>query len=175
MKITNIQRFCVNDGPGIRTTVFFKGCPLSCQWCHNPETQSCKQQLLFYENMCIGCGACNICQKDKCTACGECAKNCPTGARELVGKDYSPSQLYQEIQKDILFYAENGGVTFSGGECMLQSDALKEVLIKCKQNNIHTAIDTSGCVSFENFENVLPYTDLFLYDRRNEKYKKSFR
>ncbi len=164
MRIADIQRFCMHNGPGIRTTVFFKGCPLHCEWCHNPETQSCKKELLFYKNKCIGCGACNICDKKDCIVCGECAKNCPTGAREIVGKEYTPVEVYRQIQKDNAFYGENGGVTFSGGECMMQIDSLTETLKMCKENGIHTAVDTAGFVPFENFEKVLPYTDLFLYD-----------
>ncbi len=164
MIISDIQRFCMHDGPGIRTTVFFKGCPLRCAWCHNPETQSDKKELLFYENKCIGCGICGACGNVACTACGECAENCPTGAREVVGKEYTAQELYNEIRKDIAFYGDKGGVTFSGGECMLQIEPLTQVLKMCKKNGIHTAVDTAGYVPFENFEKILPFTDLFLYD-----------
>lgn len=164
MLITDIQRFCMHDGPGIRTTVFFKGCPLHCEWCHNPETQSSKKELLFYRSKCIGCGSCDNCKKEECCVCGECAKNCPTGAREVVGKEYTVQEVYNQIQKDIAFYSENGGVTFSGGECMMQINSLTKILKMCKENGIHTAVDTAGFVPFENFEKILPYTDLFLYD-----------
>ncbi len=164
MLISDIQRFCMHDGPGIRTTVFFKGCPLSCEWCHNPETQSLQKEILFYKSKCINCGACNSCEKQECVACGECAKNCPTNAREVVGQEYSPDQLYEHLQKDVAFYGKNGGVTFSGGECMLQIDPLTKTLKMCNENGIHTAVDTSGHVPFESFEKILPYTDLFLYD-----------
>ena len=147
MLITDIQRFCMHDGPGIRTTVFFKGCPLRCVWCHNPETQSRQKELLFYKEKCIRCGICGTCDKESCIVCGD----------TLV-------EVYEQIQKDIAFYGENGGVTFSGGECMVQIDSLTEILKMCKEKGIHTAVDTAGFAPFENFEKVLPYTDLFLYD-----------
>lgn len=175
MIISDIQRFCMHDGPGIRTTVFFKGCSLRCEWCHNPETQLCQREMLFYKEKCIGCGACSECDKDTCILCGECAKGCPTGARELVGKEYTSEEVYEEIRRDVAFYGEKGGVTFSGGECMMQIEPLTEVLKKCKEKGIHTAVDTAGYVPFENFEKILPYTDLFLYDIKlfdSKKHKK---
>lgn len=177
MHIAEIQRFCMHDGPGIRTTVFFMGCHLRCAWCHNPETQSEQPQILFYKNKCIGCRACEPCnqnahrfdishsyERDLCVACGTCANACPTKAVELVGKEYTSQELFEQIKKDIAFYGDNGGVTFSGGECMLQIDSLCEMLKKCKENGIHTAVDTSGHIPFDSFERILPYTDLFLYD-----------
>ena len=154
MRITDIQRFCMHDGPGIRTTVFLKGCPLRCAWCHNPETQSPHPEWLRYREKCIGCGAC---------AASEQAV-CPTKARELVGKEMTVEALFKEIEKDRAFYGENGGVTFSGGECMMQVEELSEILKLCKAHGIRTAIDTSGYVPFAHFETVLPDTDLFLYD-----------
>lgn len=177
MHIAEIQRFCMHDGPGIRTTVFFKGCHLNCAWCHNPETQSAQPQILFYKNKCIGCRACERClqnahrfgeahyyERDLCVACGKCSNVCPTRAIELVGREYTVQELFEQIKKDIAFYGDNGGVTFSGGECMLQIEPLCEILKLCKENGIHTAVDTSGHITFENFDKVLPYTDLFLYD-----------
>lgn len=175
MIITDVQRFCMHDGPGVRTTVFFKGCPLSCEWCHNPETQSRQKELLLYKQKCIGCGICKACDKEACTVCGECAQNCPTGAREVAGCEYTVQEVYNQIQKDVAFYGEKGGVTFSGGECMLQIEPLTEVLKTCKEKGIHTAVDTAGYIPFEYFEKILPYTDLFLYDIKlfdSEKHKK---
>ena len=175
MIVSDIQRFCMHDGYGVRTTVFFKGCPLRCKWCHNPETQSFEKELLFYKEKCIGCGICKACDKETCIACGECAKKCPTGAREVAGRECTARELYDQIQKDVAFYGKKGGVTFSGGECMLQIEPLAEVLKMCKENGIHTAVDTAGYVPFENFEKILPYTDLFLYDIKlfdSKKHKK---
>ncbi|MBR5295773.1 MAG: glycyl-radical enzyme activating protein [Clostridia bacterium] len=163
MRIVQIQRFCTHDGPGIRTSVFFKGCSLRCAWCHNPETWENEKEILFYQNKCIGCGEC-LCQRKICIRCGECAKKCPASAKEIAGEDYTPQELFEEIQKDFAFYGLGGGVTFSGGECMLQIDDLVKILTLCKEKKIHTAIDTAGHIPFENFEKVLPLTDLFLYD-----------
>lgn len=132
----DIQRNSFVDGPGIRTTVFFKGCNLKCKWCHNPESQSFKKQLLVFP--------------DKCTVCG---------------KKYKSDEVFHVILKDKAFYdSSGGGVTFSGGECMLQLEFLIELLKKCKEHNIHTAIDTAGNINWSCFEQILPFTDLFLYD-----------
>ena len=157
--IFDIQRNSFVDGPGIRTTVFFKGCNLKCKWCHNPESQSSKPQIMFYKDKCTGCGRCSgITEKDTDFVCFNDAK-------QICGKEYSVDELFDIIQKDKPFYETSaGGVTFSGGECMLQIDFLCEILKKCKDNKIHTAIDTAGCVSWESFERIIPYTDLFLYD-----------
>lgn len=147
------------DGPGIRTTVFFKGCNLKCVWCHNPESQTARPQIMFY--------------KEKCTHCGRCGNVteyntdfiCFNDAKEICGKEYTLDELLKEILKDKSFYDNsNGGITFSGGECMLQIDFLCEILKKCKENGIHTAVDTAGNVPWEYFERILKYTDLFLYD-----------
>lgn len=166
--IFDIQRSSVVDGPGIRTTVFLKGCNLKCKWCHNPESQSFKQQMMFYKDKCTGCGKCKeVCPNnlEKCDFCGKCVLYCPHDARQLCGKEYSADEVIKEVIKDKIFYETScGGVTFSGGECMMQIDFLEEVLKKCKENEIHTAVDTAGNVSWESFERILPYTDLFLYD-----------
>lgn len=166
--VSDVQRFSTDDGPGIRTTVFFKGCNLRCAWCHNPETQSCKPQILYYQNKCVQCGECKkVCKYSlqACIACGECERVCVNGAREFCGKTYTVQALFDEIKKDELFYqTSGGGVTFSGGECMLQTAFLQSILRLCKAHGIHTAVDTAGAVEFARFEHVLPYTDLFLYD-----------
>ncbi len=166
--IFDIERNSFVDGPGIRTTVFFKGCNLHCAWCHNPESQSPKPQMMFYKNKCTGCGKC----KEKCPhnlefcdLCGRCTIYCPHDAREICGREYTLDEVLQEILKDKIFYENSGGgVTFSGGECMLQIDFLGEILKKCKENGIHTAVDTAGNVPWEYFEKIIPYTDMFLYD-----------
>jgi len=165
--IFDIERSSFVDGPGIRTTVFFKGCNLRCEWCHNPESQSKSKQILFYRDKCTGCGKCkSVCPYhfEQCDFCGRCALYCPNDARKICGKEYTVEEVLSEILKDKAYYGESGGVTFSGGECMLQIDFLKAILEKCKANGVHTAVDTAGNVPWEYFEKILPYTDLFLYD-----------
>ena len=158
--------------------MFFKGCNLKCAWCHNPESQSPKPQMMFYRDKCTGCGKCKeICPTpDNCILCGKCTFYCPADARKVCGKEYTVDEVFSEIIKDKSYYENSGGgVTFSGGECMLQIDFLLEIMIKCKENGIHTAVDTAGYTPFESFEKILPYTDLFLYDIKcfdNEKHKK---
>ena len=166
--IFDIERNSFVDGPGIRTTVFFKGCNLKCVWCHNPESQDFKPQMMFYKDKCKDCGKCKqVCPYNfqKCDLCGKCTFYCPVDARKVCGKEYTVDEVFDEIIKDKSYYDNSdGGVTFSGGECMLQVDFLKEILKKCKENGIHTAVDTCGFVSRESIDKVLPYTDLFLYD-----------
>ena len=166
--IFDIQRNSFVDGPGIRTTVFFKGCNMSCAWCHNPESQSAAPQMMFHRNKCIGCGKCKEkCPNglEKCDLCGKCVIYCPRGAKEVCGREYTVDEVMREIRKDTAFYdASGGGVTFSGGECMLQIGFLTEILKACKESGVHSAVDTAGYVPFERFESILPYTDLFLYD-----------
>ena len=166
--IFDIQKFSVIDGPGIRTTVFFKGCNLRCAWCHNPESQSARRELIFYRQRCTECGMCkSVCPSSKadCTLCGRCAHYCQSRARELVGREIGIAELMEQIEGDRPFYeSSGGGVTFSGGECMLQVEVLSHILQACKERGIHTAVDTAGDVPFEHFERILPYTDLFLYD-----------
>ena len=157
--IFDIQRNSYVDGPGIRTTVFFKGCNLRCAWCHNPESQRGEKEFLLYPDKCTGCGRCQSITTD------DAYFFCYNDAKEICGKDYSVDEVFNEVIKDKTFYDNSdGGVTFSGGECMLQIDFLLEILKKCKENHIHTAVDTAGCVPWEYFERVMPHTDLFLYD-----------
>lgn len=177
--IFDIERNSFVDGPGIRTTVFFKGCNLKCAWCHNPESQSFKPQMMFYRDKCTGCGKCKEkCPNnlEKCDLCGKCTIYCPAEARKVCGKEYTVDEVLAEVIKDKAFYENSGGgVTFSGGECMLQIDFLVEILKKCKENGIQTAVDTAGHIPFESFERVLPFTDMFLYDLKifdSEKHKK---
>ena len=176
--IFDIERCSFVDGPGLRTTVFFKGCNLKCMWCHNPESQNFKPEMLFYKDKCKGCGKCiQVCPASgECILCGKCELYCLVDARKVCGKEYTSDEIFEEIVKDKTFYDNSGGgVTFSGGECMLQSDFLVEILKKCKEIGIHTAVDTAGHIPFENFEKILPYTDLFLYDIKifnSEKHKK---
>ena len=178
--IFNIQKFSVHDGPGIRTTVFLKGCPLRCLWCHNPESQTINRQMLHDRDKCVLCGTCvKICPEnaikiennilttdpDKCSYCGKCEIYCIPGARQIAGKYYTVEEIFNEVMKDKVFYEQsNGGVTVSGGEPLLQIDFVEELLKKLKSENIHTAVDTCGAVSFENIQRVVPYTDVFLYD-----------
>ena len=166
--IFDIQRNSFVDGPGIRTTVFFKGCNLRCKWCHNPESQSFEKQMMFYKDKCTGCGKCReVCPNHlkKCDFCGKCELYCPADARKVCGREYTPAEVFAEVIKDKAFYDNSGGgVTFSGGECMLQLDFLCEILKKCKAAGIHTAVDTAGNVPWKSFEKILPFTDLFLYD-----------
>ncbi len=174
----DIERNSFVDGPGIRTTVFFKGCNLRCAWCHNPESQDFKPQMMFYKDKCKGCGKCKeVCPNnfEKCDLCDKCKFYCPVDARKVCGKEYTVDEVFDEIIKDKAYYDNSGGgVTFSGGECMLQIDFLCKILKKCKENGIHTAVDTAGHIPYENFEKILPYTDLFLYDIKifdSEKHK----
>lgn len=168
--IFDIQRNSYVDGPGIRTTVFFKGCNLRCKWCHNPESQNFRKEILFYKNKCTGCGRC----KDLTVDNGSFF--CFNDAKEICGSEYTVDEVFAEVIKDKAFYeTSGGGVTFSGGECMLQIDFLAEILKKCKENGIHTAVDTAAHIPWENFQKILPYTDLFLYDVKtmdNEIHKK---
>ncbi len=188
--IFNIQKLSTEDGPGIRTTVFFKGCPLKCRWCHNPEGIDPRPQLIWIGVKCIGCQTCiQTCEHNvltfskaglqidraRCRRCGACAEACPSTALELIGKKYTIENLFVEIEKDRPFYEQSqGGVTCSGGEATMQIEPLTEFLKLCKQNNIQTALDTCGYVKRENLERVLPYVDLVLYDLKildSEKHK----
>lgn len=186
-RIFNIQKYSIHDGPGIRTTIFLKGCPLRCLWCHNPESQSYEKEIVFSPNKCIGCLECyNSCpekaiiridkgfiRKDKCTLCGVCTEKCPTGAMEMLGKDVSLSELIREIERDMIFYEESGGgVTLSGGEPLVQNEFLLEILKECKSKGINTALDTSGFSSWEVLKEVSQYVDLFLYDIKHINDKK---
>ena len=177
-RIFNIQRYSTHDGPGIRTTVFMKGCNLSCSWCHNPESQSVTPTLEYNRELCIGCGRCaQVCpngvhepgrpvsNREACVGCGICTQECFAGALTLAGTDMDENRIMEEIFTDLpYFHQSKGGVTFSGGECMLQIDFLEAVCRRCRESDIHTAVDTAGCVPWAHFMRILPYTSLFLYD-----------
>lgn len=178
--IFDIQRFSIHDGPGIRTTVFLKGCKLHCFWCHNPESIESYPEIQIVPFRCIGCGKCVVVcpanarkkineiieySRELCKRCGKCVDVCYAGATVWIGKVMTVKEIMDEVERDDAFYKRSGGgVTFSGGEPMLQKDFLKRLLEECKKRRIHTAIDTSGNVSWQSFEEMLPFIDLFLYD-----------
>ncbi len=190
LSVTEIQRFCMHDGPGIRTTVFLKGCPLRCEWCHNPETQIEESEILFYEKKCIGCSLCvSVCDsnvhkidvehflnRNNCIHCGYCISNCPTGALELCGKDMTIEQIISVVEKDVAFYGKNGGVTLSGGEPFVQKSAAIAFLKECKNRGISCVVETCGHVNTDILLEAAPYVDMFLWDIkdtdsiRHEKY-----
>lgn len=173
--VFNIQRYSLQDGPGIRTTVFLKGCPLSCWWCQNPESRSSAPEVVVIEGRCVHCGACRaVCDNAReggeppaaaCVRCGLCVDACPTGARHLVGLRMTVEDVCDEVAKDRIFFEESGGgVTFSGGEPLLQDEFLITLLDACRARGIHTAVDTCGYGPIETLLRVAERTDLFLYD-----------
>ena len=191
-RVFNIQRFSIYDGPGIRTAVFFAGCNLKCLWCHNPESIPSKQQLQYNADSCILCGKCavlcknnahsfdgdntHIFERSRCVTCMKCVSECYAEALVPVYRELDAAQLEKSILTDEPYFKQSGGgVTFTGGEPMLQLEFLLEILKRCKNRGIHTAVDTAGAVDFTNFEKILPYCDLFLYDIKaadNDLHKK---
>lgn len=187
--ITNISRGSLHDGPGIRTVVYFKGCGLRCQWCHNPETLSFQPQILFSSTKCIGCGKCvTVCpnhhlfqdgrivfQREDCSGCGRCADCCPANALCLAGEHMTVEQVMKEVEKDRHFYAmSGGGVTFSGGECLLYPEFVAAAAKACRKLGIHTAVETALFVPWENIACVQEQIDLFFVDLKladEEKHK----
>lgn len=176
-RIMDIKRFSVHDGSGIRTTVFFKGCPLRCLWCHNPEGLEYTPSFAYYASKCINCGACSeLCKansfnhkhrfdRNLCNACGQCESICPSNCFKLYGREFSVDEIFDILYQDIDFYkSSDGGITLSGGECLMQSDFCAALLKKCKAYGIHTAVDTCGYVSRKAIDAVIPYSDIFLYD-----------
>jgi len=193
-KFYDIQGFSVHDGPGIRLTLFMKGCPLRCPWCHSPESQAFHTELNWMEIKCVGlekCGRClNVCphnaispgkfkgaldgsgdiqlpdvDRSLCDNCGECTKACTAKALYLCGTDYTLDEIMERVHRDMPFFKRSGGgVTISGGECLCQPEFTLAILKKCREEGVHTAVDTTGFVSWEVIESILPYTDVFLYD-----------
>jgi len=178
--VADILRFATHDGPGIRTTVFLKGCSLACVWCHNPETIASGPELAYFAHKCVGCGACaracaegahrmadgqHVFDRARCVACGACAEVCLGDALVFYGREMTPEQVLATVLEDRTFYqTTGGGVTVSGGEPLLQPEFCAELLTMVKQEGLHTAVDTCGMVPWEAFDRVLPVTDLFLYD-----------
>lgn len=179
--VFSIERFAVHDGPGIRTLVFLKGCPLKCLWCDNPESQKMESQIFLISDRCIGCRQCLstcpqgattlsesgeiIINRKLCTNCGKCVETCYAGARVLTGKQMSVTEALEEIKKDLVFYRNSdGGVTLSGGEPLMQADFSEQILKECHELSIHTAIETSGYADWQSIEHVLYHVDLILLD-----------
>jgi pyruvate formate lyase activating enzyme len=186
--VFDISTYSVYDGPGIRTTIFLKGCPLKCSWCHNPESQLLKAQVSYINEKCILCGTCvKSCpekaleiKKDyivvnflKCSLCGECVENCPQGALELIGKERTVQEVLSEVLPDKPFFENSdGGVTISGGEPTLQFKFLIALLKAFQKNNIHTALETCGYFKPEYLDELIAHVDLFLYDLKHPDSKK---
>lgn len=179
--IINIQKFSIHDGPGVRTTVFLKGCPLRCRWCANPESQSPGIQMLYDAKKCAVCGTClKICPEQAismdeaghihidrahCTACLQCCKTCPRQALSWAGEEKTVDEVFRVCMQDLPFYEESGGgVTLSGGEAMVQPDFAEALILRLKENGIHTAIETTGCVGTDVFRRLAPLFDLLLFD-----------
>jgi len=178
--VFDIQRFAVHDGPGIRTTVFLKGCPAHCEWCHNPESFSMETQLQYYKDRCIHCGKCTgLCpnkahsisthghafDRKRCTMCGLCAAECFSNALQISGREEDVEEVLRQILDDKAYYEQSGGgVTLSGGEPVLQEGFCESLLKQCKNEGLHTAIQTAGFYPFEKLSRLLPYLDLVLYD-----------
>jgi pyruvate formate lyase activating enzyme len=181
--IFDIQTFSIYDGPGIRTTVFFKGCPLHCSWCQNPESQLSRVELSFFQERCTRCGTCvdacpdealrltpNGVDRDdaRCSRCGRCSEVCPEGATELIGRSRSAEQILEIVEKDLPFFEESGGgVTLSGGEPALQAPFLLELLDRFREQGIHTALETCGYFPPDLLDSLIPRVDLFLYDLKH--------
>ena len=178
--IFDIKGYAIHDGPGIRSSVFFKGCPLNCSWCHNPESWSRSREIIIYQDRCLEeCRECvQICHekaihkdgrviisKEQCTLCPKCEATCPTNAIQMIGEEREALELVDELQKDFIFYDQSGGgITLTGGEPLMQVDFLKEILKEARQRFIRTTVDTCGYCSWEDLESIVPLVDVFLYD-----------
>jgi pyruvate formate lyase activating enzyme len=171
--VFDVKKYAVHDGPGIRTTVYLKGCPLSCLWCHNPEGQAAAPEIVYWERRCIDCGRCvEVCpqgnavlESESCERCGRCVEVCPAGAREWIGRWMTVDEVMAQVERDVVFYDESGGgVTFSGGEPFSQPAFLGALLEAAREREIHTAVDTTGFAAASLVQALAPQVDLFLYD-----------
>lgn len=190
LNIFEIERFAIHDGPGIRTTVFFQGCPLKCEWCANPESQRSGVHIMCFSKLCTGCGRCvRICgenavnikngkseiDRNKCISCGKCADVCPNSSIKISGRKISDDELFKTVVRDIAYYkSSGGGVTLSGGEALLQIDKLASFLTKCRDSGINIAAETCGYVPLKIIKAAMNYVDLFLFDIKSlnaEKFK----
>jgi pyruvate formate lyase activating enzyme len=178
--VFDIRRFSIHDGPGLRTTVFFKGCPLRCSWCHNPEGQARKPERFFWDDRCLRCQVCiSTCKQgaislvgdhittddEKCILSGDCVEVCYAEARQIAGSEMTITQVMSEVERDVAFYDQShGGVTISGGEPLMQPDYLLALLLACRESEINTTLDTCGFASWETINRIRPHVDLFLYD-----------
>jgi len=190
VKIFNIQHFSLHDGPGIRTVVFFKGCPLNCAWCHNPESKNSREELAYYSKNCTFCQRCAVVcpngvhsfrntlheiDRAKCTACGKCSDACDFSALEIIGKNYTIEEIVGEIKKDDMFFTNGGGVTVSGGEPFMQFEGLFALAKRCKEKNYSFCIETSGFTDEKNIRSIAEYVDFFLYDYKVTSTKEHIR
>lgn len=181
--VFDIQHYCIHDGPGVRVNVFLKGCPLKCLWCQNPESQERYSEVMHNFDRCIVCGRCiEACDNNaiayrenegqkyivtdriKCNACGKCADACLNNARNIVGKSMTIIEVFEKVKQDILFFGDNGGITVTGGEPLVQHNYVQELLKLCKDNGIHTCIETCGYAEWEKVKTAMEYADLVLYD-----------
>lgn len=180
IRIFNIQRFCVHDGPGVRTTVFFAGCPLKCRWCHNPEGMTAECRIFFHAEKCISCGQCldtdcgaqvfepsRYIDRERCISCGNCASLCPSKALERSAYEMESEDIMTAVGRDMPFYGTLGGITLSGGEPMLQADAALELLRAAKADGINTALETSGMFAEKYLPQLAETVDLFLWDYKD--------